>query len=126
MTPTRPSLALRAAAAAAVLVFLAGCASTPPPTSQMAVSNAALAQAVASGSVEYAPREMGMARDKMARANLAMVAKDHDMALSLAQEAQVDAQLAASKTEAAKAKKAAAALDEASRALREEMNRKTN
>lgn len=112
------------AAAAAALVLLGACASTPPPTNQMAVSNAALAHAVAAGSAEYAPREMGMAREKMVRANLALASKNNDVALDLAQQAQLDAQLAESKTETAKARKSADALDEASRALREEMSRK--
>lgn len=113
------------AAAAAALVLLGACASsTPPPTNQMAVSNAALAHAVAAGSAEYAPREMGMAREKMVRANLALASKNNDAALDLAQQAQLDAQLAESKTETAKARKSADALDEASRVLREEMSRK--
>lgn len=124
MTHAPHTLALRIAAPAA-LALLGACASTPPPTNQMAVSNAALAHAVAAGSAEYAPREMGMAREKMGRANLALVAKDNDAALALAQQAQLDAQLAESKTETAKARKSAEALDEASRVLREEMNRKT-
>jgi hypothetical protein len=117
-------LALSASFGAAVLM-LAACATTPPPTAQMAVSNAALAHAVGAGAVEFAPTEMAMARDKMSRANLALASKDNDAALALAQQAQLDAQLAEAKTESAKAGKSAQALDEASRALREEMARKT-
>lgn len=109
---------------AAATLALAGCASTPPPTEQLAVTNAAIAQAVGAGSPELAPVEMAMARDKMARAQQAMVAKNHDMALTLAQQAQLDAQLAEAKAESAKARKSAVALQEASRALREEMARK--
>lgn len=123
MTPTLHPWALRSTSIAA-LCLLGACASTPPPTNQMAVSNAALAHAVAAGSAEHAPREMSMARDKMARANLAIMAKDNDAALVFAQQAQLDAQLAESKTESAKARQSAEALDEAARVLREEMNRK--
>ena len=123
MTHTSHPWALRAAAVA-VISLLGACASPPAPTNQMAVSNAALAHAAAAGSAEYAPREMGMAREKMGRANVALAAKDNDAALSLAQQAQLDAQLAESKTETAKARKSAEALDEASRVLREEMSRK--
>jgi septal ring factor EnvC (AmiA/AmiB activator) len=104
---------------------LAACASTPPPTAQMAVSNAALAHAVGAGSVELAPAETALARDKMSRANLAIAAKDNDTALALAQQAQLDAQLAEAKTESSKARKSADALQDASRALREEMSRKS-
>jgi hypothetical protein len=105
-------------------LLLGACASTPPPTSQMAVSNAALAQAVSAGAVEFAPLEMGLARDKMSRANLALAANDNDTALALAQQAQVDAQLAESKTGTAKARKSADAVQDGNRALREEMGRK--
>jgi hypothetical protein len=124
--PRRSALGLALSASfGAAALMLAACATTPPPTAQMAVSNAALAHAVGAGSVEFAPAEMAMARDKMSRANLALAAKDNDTALALAQQAQLDAQLAEAKTESAKAGKSAQALDEASRALREEMARKT-
>jgi uncharacterized lipoprotein YmbA len=128
MNHTRMTDALRLAAKAALCgaaLTLVACASTPPPTSQMAVSNAAIAHAAAAGAPELAPAEMALARDKMARANLAIAAKDHDTALALAQQAQVDAQLAEAKTEALKARKASEAMDEANRALREEMARKS-
>lgn len=108
---------------AAALLVLAACASTPPPTAAMAVATAAVAHAAAAGSAEHAPAEMAMAREKMGRANVALAAKDHDVALRLAQQAQLDAQLAEAKTEAEKARKAAAATQDAGRALREEMAR---
>lgn len=120
-------LILRAAFAGAVLVVafvLSACATgTPPPTDQIAVSNAALAHAVGAGSVEGAPVEMALARDKMRRANLALAGKDNDTALALAQQAQVDAQVAEARTEAARARKSSDALQDASRALKEEMAR---
>ena len=122
--PSKASHALWAVAAALALA-LGACATTPPPTEQMAVANAAVAHAASAGSAEMAPLEMGLARDKMNRANLALAAKDNDTALALAQQAQLDAQLAESKTEALKARKSADALQEASRALRKEMARKT-
>jgi hypothetical protein len=115
---------LRLALAAGGLVLMTACASTPPPTEQMAVANAALADAVSAGSPELASAEMTTAREKMARANQAMATKDHDLALSLAQQAQVDAQLAVAKAQSVKARKSVEALQEASRALREEMARK--
>ena len=101
------------------------CASTPPPTAQVAVSTAAVANAVSAGGPELAPAEMRVARDKLDRANVAMTAKDYDRALSLAQEAQVDAGLATAKAQSAKARKAAEAVREDSRVLREELDRKS-
>lgn len=109
-------------AAAAVLV-LAACASTPPPTAQMALATAAVTSAAAAGGVEMAPAEMALSREKLRRAQTAMDAKDHDTALMLSQQAQADAQLAQVKAEAEKARRSALALQEAGRALREEMAR---
>jgi hypothetical protein len=107
-------------------VLLAACASTPPPTEQLAVTNAAVARAAGAGGPEYAPAEMGLAREKLNRANVAIAAKDNDRALALLQQSQLDAQLAEAKAEATKAQKAADALAQSSQALREEMARKTN
>lgn len=90
---------------------------------QMAVSQAALAHAMEAGGIEFAPVQMTMARDKMSRANAALAAEDHSTALTLAQQAQVDAQVAAAMADAAKARKSQLAVQEASRALREEMAR---
>jgi hypothetical protein len=83
-----------------------------------------LASAGAAGGSEAAPLEMRMARDKLARANAAMAAKDYDAARSLAEESEVDAQLAGVKSRSGQSSKAATEVEDASRALREEMNRK--
>ena len=109
---------------AATVLTLGACATTPVPTEQLAVTTAAVAHAVSAGGQELAPTEMGAARDKLVRAHLAVAAKDNGQALRLAQQAQVDAQLAESKAEAQKARKAEAELLEAARVLREEMARK--
>jgi hypothetical protein len=114
----RPALSL------ATVFALAACASTPAPSAQVAVSTAAVASAGVAGGAEAAPTEMRLARDKLARANAAMVAKDYDLARSLAEEAEVDAQLAGVKARSGQATKAAVEVQDASRALREEMNRK--
>jgi hypothetical protein len=68
--------------------------------------------------------EMKTARDKLDRANVAMLAKNYDSALTLAQEAQVDAGLAQAKAQSVKAQRAADAVREDSRALTEELDRK--
>ena len=110
---------------AALALTLAACASTPPPTEQLAVSTAAVASAVTAGGTELAPAETRTARDKLAQANKAMVDKDYASARVLAEESQVDAQLAVAKARSAKALKAASEVAEAARVLSEEMNRKT-
>ena len=53
-----------------------------------------------------------------------MTAKDYENAQSLAEQAQVDAQLATAKARAGKAQKAAATVQEDSRVLRQELDRK--
>ena len=111
--------------ALACTLALAGCASTPAPTEQMAVSKSAIANAVSAGGPEYAAVEMRSAQDKMDRANRAMAKEDYDVARTLAAEAQADARLAEKMAHSGKAQKAAAVMQEDARALREELNRKT-
>jgi len=106
-------------------LVLAACASTPPPPNErMAVATAAVAHAAAAGGPEFAPVEMRLARDKLQRATVAMTGKDHATADTLAEQAQLDALLAEAKAESAKARKAADAVSEGSRVLREELDRK--
>ena len=107
------------------VLALAGCASTPAPTEQMAVSKSAIANAVSAGGPEYAAVEMRSAQDKMDRANRAMAKEDYDVARTLAEEAQADARLAEKMAHSGKAQKAAAVMQDDARVLREELNRKT-
>ena len=111
---------------AGAVIFMAGCASTPAPTAQMAVSRAAVSDASNAGGNEFAPIQLKSAMDKMAAAERAMKDKDYVVARQLAEQAQVDAQLAGAVAQTDKAKKAAAAVQEDSRVLRLELNRKTN
>jgi predicted nucleic acid-binding Zn-ribbon protein len=107
------------------VALIAGCASVPPPTEQVALSKAAVANAVSAGAQEFAAPDLRSAQDKLERANLAMVAKDYESALWLAEHAQVDAELAGARSRAAKAEKSVQAVQEDSRVLREELNRKS-
>jgi len=90
------------------------------------VATAALTHAVGAGANESAPAEIRSARDKLDRAKVALGAKDNVLALSLAQEALVDAQLAEARAHAIKANQAADTVQEGNKALREEMQRKAN
>ncbi len=110
--------------AAVCTVWVAGCATPPVPTEQLALSTAAIAHAVTAGAPELAPGEIKLAQDKLERAHAAVATKDYDRALALAQEAQADAALAEAKSGSLKARKAADASREANKALREEMDRK--
>jgi hypothetical protein len=104
-------------------ILMVGCQSTPPPIAEVAVSNAAVTDAVAAGGSQFAPVEMNAARDKIARANKAMAAKDYKLARSLAIEAQADAKLAQSKANSTKAQQASDALQDDIRVLNEELDR---
>lgn len=105
------------------MVLTAGCASTPPPNEQLAVSKAAVENAGGADTLEFAPVELKSARDKLAEAERAMRNKDYPRARRLAAEAEVDARLAQSKANAAKADRAVAEAQESIRVLREELQR---
>jgi hypothetical protein len=104
---------------------IAGCASVPPPTEQIAVSKQAVSNAISAGGNEFASADMRSAQDKLDRAIQAMTAEDYKKAKLLAEQAQVDAQLAAAKARSAKAQKAAGAVQEGSEVLRQEIDRKS-
>ncbi|WP_445369616.1 DUF4398 domain-containing protein [Methylomonas sp. BW4-1] len=108
----------------AALTIVAGCASLPPPTEQIAVSKAAVNRASSAGGNEYAPIPLKAAVEKMDAAERAMAQEDYLLARQLAEQAQVDAQLAAATARSAKAQKAARELQESNRVLREEIDRK--
>lgn len=108
----------------ATAVLVMGCSSLKTPaTADVAVSKAAVDNAAGAGGVQYAPVEMTAARDKMVLANQAMAAKDYKLARELAAQAEVDAKLAQSKANSAKAQAASDALQEDIRVLRAELER---
>jgi Domain of unknown function (DUF4398) len=124
-----PLFSLRPYRAAGLVIvpalLMAACASSvPPPDARIAVATAAIAHAAAAGGTEYAPAEMRMARDKLQRATVAITARDNANADVLAEQSQLDALLAEAKAESAKASKAATALQDGSRVLKEELDRK--
>ena len=125
-TPSEfPTLTMRRTTMLLAMLVLAACASAPSPatTSQMALAQAALTNAVGAGSVSFAPAETALARDKFTRATAALGAGRNDEALMLAEQVQVDARVAETKAEAEKARRSSVSLQEASRVLREEMAR---
>jgi hypothetical protein len=108
MTPLRPFHRGRGVLAAAALLLATACATRAlPPTDQMSVARAAVDAANTGGAQGYAPSELRLANDKLALAQKAMLDKDYDAALRLAQQAQADAQLAVAKTQATNARVAA-------------------
>jgi hypothetical protein len=111
--------------AAALALSVAGCASTPIPNEKIAVAKSSVARAEQSGAPEYAPVEMAAARDKLARAEKAAADKDAQPATQLAEQANLDAQLAEASAQQKKSHQAAAEFDASMAALRQESLRST-
>lgn len=110
---------------ASLIILVTACASTPPPTSQMAVAEAAVARAKSSNTSEHAPAELQIAIAKLASAQDALAREEYDLARTRAAEAELDAEVAILRAQAVSAIKAAEESEEAARVLREEINRKT-
>lgn len=105
------------------MALAVGCASTPPPKAQLAVSKEAVANATSAGSNEFAPVDIKTAIEKLNGAERAMSDRDYERARYLAEQAQVDAKLAEAKSLTIKSQKSVSESQESIRALREEMNR---
>lgn len=107
----------------AAAMMIASCAGIPASTEQMAVSKAAISNAVNAGSNELAPQQFKFALDKMGAAEQAIAEKNYLYARQLAEQVQVDAQLATVAAHSAKAKKAVHELQENNRMLQQKIER---
>ncbi|MGZ5203093.1 MAG: DUF4398 domain-containing protein [Telluria sp.] len=101
-----------------LVLALCGCASEVL-NQQLATSREAVDQARMAGAAEKAPADFDSAVDKMNRATAAADNRKKDDAMRLAQEAQVDANLARARTDSAQARLAAAELEKSNRILRD-------
>ena len=107
-------------------VLLAACASTPPaPTESLLAARTAIATAEKADAGRYAAPELGAAREKLTAANGAVEMKNMSGAQRLAEQSRVSADLAAAKTERAKATAVNDEMKKSNDALVEEMQRKT-
>ncbi|GAC1306569.1 MAG: DUF4398 domain-containing protein [Steroidobacteraceae bacterium] len=116
---------LAGAAMGAVIVALSACASSPVPLEKIAVAKSSVQRAEQNGAPEFAPVELAAARDKLGRAEKA--ASDHDVqpATMLAEQADVDAQLAEATAAQKRSHKAAMEFDASMQTLRQESLRNT-
>lgn len=110
---------------AAIMLSVAGCATTPIPNEKIAVAKAAVQRAEQSGAPEFAPVEMASARDKLARAEKAAADREAQPANQWAEQANVDAQLAEATAQQKRSRKAAMENDANLQALRQESLRST-
>ena len=114
-----------AALCAAIVLSAAGCATTPVPNEKIAVAKSSVQRAEQSGAPELAPVEMAAARDKLARAEKAAANHDAAPATQLAEQANVDAQLAEASAQEQHSRKAAKEFNANLQALRQESLRST-
>lgn len=110
---------------AAITLGMAACASTPIPNEKIAVAKASVQRAEQSGAPELAPVEMASARDKLARAEKAAADRNGQPATQLAEQANIDAQLAEATAQQQRSHKAAMESDANMQALRNESLRST-
>ncbi len=108
---------------ATLLLACGACAGTKPPSDEIARSQAAINQAEQVGARNYAPLEIREARKKLEEARNLIEQKEYEKARRLAGEAEVDAELAETKTLSEKAQKAVRELRESIKILREEIER---
>jgi Domain of unknown function (DUF4398) len=108
-----------------VLFGSAACASTPIPNEKIAVAKASVQRAEQSGAPELAPVELAAARDKLSRAEKAAADHEAQPATMLAEQANVDAQLAEATAIQQRSHKAATEFDASMQALRQESMRST-
>jgi hypothetical protein len=121
--PHRTGWALKLALPAAFTLGLGGCATAPPPTAQMAVSQKAIDDAVAADAPQYSPVALKRAQEELDAARVALNDSHYAHAQRLAEAAQADADLAATHARSVKAQHAAAEVQNSIRALRDEIAR---
>lgn len=110
-------------AAIALAGALAACATTPPPTEQLAAARAMVSQAQPVAAQE-APMELNSAQAKLVRAEDAMQRGDYLNARIFAEQAEVDAKYAWTAADSARMQRAAAEVDQSIRTLRDELDRR--
>ena len=112
------------AACTAIVAALAACASSNPLADEkIAVAKASVQRAEGSGAPELAPVELAAARDKLTRAEQANTARNLLPATELAEQANVDAELAEATAQQQRSHKAAMEFDTSMETLRQESMR---
>lgn len=103
-----------------IVLSLAACATVPPPVELMAAADASIKRAVASRLSNETPPELRSAREKFGAAQDAVARRDMVQATRLAREAQLDADFANARAEAARVQFNVEAMKKSNEALRQE------
>ncbi len=102
---------------------LVACASTPSPTPSIAAGAASIEAARADGASELAAVDINNARTKLDRARALAQAGNELGAMRMAEQADVDAQLARAKSGSERSRRSVAELEASLQTLREELSR---
>jgi hypothetical protein len=122
-TTYRFSTMCSSTAVAFACLFLAACASTPPPTQQITAAEVAIGNAEQARVADYASPELTAAREKLTAARAAVVKEDMKTAKRLAEQAALEADLATAKLNAAKAKTVNDEMLKSTSVIKQEMQR---
>jgi len=106
------------------LCLTISCASSKPPTEQVARTEAAINQANQVGAQDYAPLQLRNARKKLTQAKSLIQHKKYDEAKRMAERAKVDAELAEETSLSKKAQDAVKQLKESIKILKQEIQEK--
>jgi len=115
---------MRRVLCACTLLGLAACASGPPPDAELAAAETALTEAADADAMEHAPAPLALARDRLERARRAAAAGENHEAARLAEQALVNAQLAAAEARSEVAREHAEELRMSIQTLRDEVARR--
>jgi hypothetical protein len=117
--------ALRAASAISAALIGTSCASVPPPIEQLVLSRIAIEEAVDAGAADYAASELESARRKLGQARELAAKKKHVPARRLAEQAEVDARLAAAKARSARVQRELSNVEESAQSLTQHLTAPT-
>ncbi len=107
----------------AAVALLAACGSTPPPTSEVALTESALQAAELAGAREHAPIELRAAEATKAKLDGALADEEYELAQRLAVQARTEAELAKAKAESEKSRLALDEVETGIRQMRQEVDR---
>lgn len=113
--------AIRLAVAGVWLLMVAACATTPPDPRVLDNAEQAVSRAETAGGAEHAPLELRLANRRLDEARQAIIDGDAQAARHRADEAEIEAQLALARTQAALARRALAERREVLEALQQEL-----
>jgi septal ring factor EnvC (AmiA/AmiB activator) len=110
-----------------VIAFgIVACAATPMPSDKLAVAKTSVERAEQAQAAQFAQVELTAARNKLAAAQAAADKRDSDVAARMADQAQVDAQLAEFTARAKQQEQLAAQMDASLDDLRNEAQRNSS